>query len=74
MKYFFATDKIKNKELKMIHYPTEDMIAYYNSNPLQGKLFYDNRNRLMGLNEKEFPRYQGRNVHRSIKIVCSIHK
>ena len=58
VKYFFATDKIKSKELKMIHCPTEDIIADYNSNPLQGKLFYDNRNRLMGLNEKEFPRYK----------------
>ena len=34
------------------------MIADYNSKPLQGKLFYDNRNRLMGLNVKEFHRYK----------------
>ena len=58
IKYFFATDKIKNKEIKMIHCPTEEMIADYNSKPLQGKLFYDNRNRLMGLNEQDFDKYK----------------
>ena len=58
IKYFFATDKIKNKEIKMIHCPTEEMIADYNSKPLQGKLFYDNRNRLMGLNTEDFDKYK----------------
>ena len=58
VKYFFATDKIKNKELKMMHCPTEDMIADYNSKPLQGKIFYDNRNLMMGLNIEEFDRYK----------------
>ena len=58
VKYFFATDKIKDKELKMMHCPTEEMIADYNSKPLQGKLFYDNRNRLMGLDVNEFDRYK----------------
>ena len=58
VKYFFATDKNKNKELKMIHCPTENMIADYNSKPLQGKLFYDNRNLMMGLDIEEFDRYK----------------
>ena len=58
MKYFFATDKIKNKELKMIHCPTENMIADYNSKPLQGKLFYENINLMMGLDIEEFDRYK----------------
>ena len=58
VKYFFATDKIKDKELKMMHCPTEEMIADYNSKPLQGQLFYDSRNRLMGLDVNEFDRYK----------------
>ena len=58
VKYFFATDKIKSKEIKMIHCPTEEMIADYNSKPLQGKLFYDNRNQMMGLTIDDFKKYK----------------
>ena len=60
IKYFFATDKIKSKEIKMVHCPTERMIADYNSKPLQGKLFYDNRNMIMGINTDHFERYKDR--------------
>ena len=42
----------------MMYCPTEDMIADYNSKPLQGKLLYDNRNLMMGLNIEEFDRYK----------------
>ena len=42
----------------MMHCPTENMIADYNSKPLQGKLFYDNRNLMMGLDIEEFDRYK----------------
>ena len=41
-----------------MHCPTEDMIADYNSKLLQGKIFYNNRNLMMGLNIEEFDRYK----------------
>ena len=44
----------------MVHCPTERMIADYNSKPLQGKLFYDNRNMIMGINTDHFERYKDR--------------
>ena len=41
IQYFFVTDKIKKREVKLIHCPTEEMIADYFIKPLQlqGKMF-----------------------------------
>ena len=39
IKYFFATDKIKDDELKVIWCPTENMVANFYTKPLQGSLF-----------------------------------
>ena len=39
IKYFFVTDKIKDKELKIIYCPTKEMIADFFTKPLQGILF-----------------------------------
>ena len=35
IRYFFVTDKIKKGEVKIIHCPTEEMIANYFTHPLQ---------------------------------------
>ena len=45
-------DKIKNKELKIIHCPTEELVSDYNSKPLQGKLFYKHHNTIMGTSKQ----------------------
>ena len=39
IRYFFVTDKIANKEIRVAYCPTEAMIADYFTKPLQGKLF-----------------------------------
>ena len=39
VRYFFAMDKLHNKEIQIKHCPTEEMVADYNSKLLQGKLF-----------------------------------
>ena len=39
IRYFFVTDKIVNKEVRVVYCPTEAMIADYFTKPLQGKLF-----------------------------------
>ena len=41
-------DKIKNKEVRIIHCPTEEMIADYYTKPLQGKQFMKLRSVIMG--------------------------
>eukprot|EP00978_Attheya_sp_CCMP212_P046656 scaffold403813_cov59-Attheya_sp.AAC.3 len=35
-RYFFVTDRIKNKEMSVIHCPTGEMVADYFTKPLQG--------------------------------------
>ena len=58
VRYFFTVDKIKNKELKLVYCPTGKMIADYNSKPIQGKLFIDFRNTIMGIKFEEYDRYK----------------
>ena len=55
---FFVVDKIKNKEVKIVYCPTEKMIADYNTKPLQGKLFYYFRNKIMGIKLEDFKKYK----------------
>ena len=41
-----------------MHCPTEEMIADYNTKPLQGKLFVYFRNKIMGIRTEDFPKYK----------------
>ena len=58
VRYFFAVDKINNRELKIIYCPTEKMVADYNSKPLQGKLFEELRNKIMGIDLNDYDMYK----------------
>ena len=58
IKYFFVTDKIKDKEMKVIYCPTEDMLSDFYTKPLQGALFFKHRNKIMGIDQDEFVIYQ----------------
>ena len=58
VRFYFATDKIRSKELKVICCPTDELVADYNSKPLQGKLFYRHRNTIMGICEEDFAEYK----------------
>ena len=40
IRYFFITDRIKNKELQVEYCPTEDMVANFHTKPLQGSTFF----------------------------------
>ena len=55
---FFVVDKIKNKEVKLVFFSTDKMVADYQSKPLQGMLFVDHRNMIMGINPEDFDRYK----------------
>ena len=83
--YFFVVMKIKNKEVRVIFCPTEQMVADYQSKPLQGILFVDHRNKIMGVQPEDFNWYKRMyiKVHKHYELymltrtICStfrIHK
>ena len=39
IKYFYITDKLEPKEVKIEYCPTDDMIGDFNTKPLQGSKF-----------------------------------
>ena len=49
IRYYFITDRIKNGELEIEYYPTDDMVADYFTKPLQGKKFLQFRKTIMNL-------------------------
>lgn len=57
IRYFFVTDKIAKKEVKLIYCPTKDMIADYNTKPLQGAQFIRFRNLMLGIKAEDFHKY-----------------
>ena len=58
VRYYYAVDKLKSKELKVIYCPTEDLAAGYSSKPLQGSLFAKHRNVILGVREEDFDLYK----------------
>ena len=58
IRYFFITDRIKNKEIRVQYCPTEEMIADYFTKPLQGSLFKKFRNLILGIAEEDFNEYK----------------
>ena len=58
IRYFFVTDKIKKGEGKLIHCPTEEMIADYFTHPLQGKIFRYFRDLIMGISMEDYEEYK----------------
>ena len=58
IRYFFITDKFKQKELKVLHCPTEEMIADYYTKPLQGGQFNKFRDLILGINVKDMDKYK----------------
>ena len=58
VRFYFAADKIRNKELKTVCCPTEELTADCNSKPLQGKLFHRHRNTTMGTKEEDFAEHK----------------
>ena len=49
IRYYFITYRIKNDELQIKYFPTDNMVADYFSKPLQGKKFFQFRNNIMNL-------------------------
>ena len=57
IKYFVGTNKVKDKELKIIYCPTKEGIADFYTKPLQGALFKEHRNLILGINQDDIPLY-----------------
>ena len=66
MKYFYVTDKVHRKEVRIIHCPTEEMIADYFTKPVQGSLFRKFRNTILGVSEDDFEQYKAK-YHKTLK-------
>ena len=52
VRYFFVVDKIKIKDVKIVHCSTEKIVADYSIKPAQGALFEFQRNTNLGLKRK----------------------
>ena len=57
IKYFLVADKIRSKELMVLHCPTEDTIGDFYTKPLQGVLFVKHRNSMLGINPGDMAKY-----------------
>ena len=57
IKYFFVTDKVKDKELKILYCHTKEMIADFYTKPLQGVVFKEHRNSILGINDDDILLY-----------------
>ena len=58
IRYFFATDKIDKRELKLIYCPTGKIIAGFSTKPLQGAIFVEFRNKIQGIRAEDFNEYK----------------
>ena len=60
VRYFFVTDKIEKKELKLIYCPTEKMTADFSTKPVQGSKFVEFRDAMQGIRPEDYPIYKSR--------------
>jgi hypothetical protein len=51
VRYFFVKDRIDQKEVKLVHKGTDEMLADFYTKPLQGDLFRRMRDMIMGMTE-----------------------
>jgi hypothetical protein len=49
IRYFFIKDRVEKEEVNIVYCPTEYMVADFFTKPLQGKLFIEFRNKIMGI-------------------------
>ena len=58
IRYFFTTDKIDKRKLKLLYCPTDKMIADFGTKPLQGAKFIEFRNQIQGIRAEDFDGYK----------------
>ena len=57
IRYFFVTDRIKKGDVRIIHCPTDMLIADFYTKPLQGKQFRVFRNLILNLEDQQTGNY-----------------
>ena len=58
IRYFFITDRIGAKEVRVEYCPTGEMVADFMSKPLQGSTFVRFRDMILGIKAKDFDKYR----------------
>jgi hypothetical protein len=58
IRYFYVTSKIKDGSMRVIYWPTKQMVSDYLTKPLQGALFRTHRNSIMGHSEDSISKYR----------------
>jgi hypothetical protein len=58
IRYFYVTNKIKEGRMRVMYWPTKQMVSDYLTKPLQGSLFRTHRNSIMGHSEDSISRYR----------------
>ena len=66
IRYFFITNRIEKKHVKVKYCPTEEMIADFFTKPLQGALFFKFRNEILGIRPEDFDTYKNK-YHEALK-------
>jgi hypothetical protein len=49
IRFFFITNNVAKKNLRIEHFPTGDMVGDFYTKPLQGSKFIKHRNRILGI-------------------------
>ena len=62
IRYYFITDNIRRKELRVVHCPTDQMRGDFFTKPLQGSLFRHHVSAIMNLPVNYFARKRGTTV------------
>ena len=57
IRYFFVTDNIRGKEMRVFHCPTGGIITDFFTKSLQGTPFMTHRDAILGIQAKDFPKY-----------------
>ena len=68
IRYYFVTDRIKQRELTVEWCPTGDMVANFMTKPLQGALFRKFRDQIMGVVPAQHPG-PGKNLKKKQRMV-----
>ena len=68
IRYYFVTDRIKQRELTVEWCPTGDMVADFMTKPLQGALFRKFRDQIMGVVPAQHPG-PGKNLKKKQRMV-----
>ena len=58
VRFFFVTDRVKNKELEVVYCPTQDMVGDFFTKPLQWSPFIKHRDNILGITKEECIKYK----------------